>query len=124
MGSRVWVCTACWGLGLRFTGWNVDAVRRAACVTVVFLVFAGQGRDPFKIREQIKLEVLDSAEEEAPGKQSLAMASNSIFESFSSYQPCFNRGECHDEGLSTLFTQRDDSEVLVYSVTEVLKSCG
>ncbi|KAA0722732.1 hypothetical protein E1301_Tti021293 [Triplophysa tibetana] len=88
-----------------------------------FLLFkqmrTGQGREPFKIREQIKLEVLDSAEEEAPGKQTLAMASNSIFESFSSFQPCFNRGEYHDEGLSTLlFAQRDDGEVLVCSVTE------
>nr|XP_055062204.1 runt-related transcription factor 1 isoform X4 [Misgurnus anguillicaudatus] len=53
----------------------------------------GQSREPFKIREQIKLEVLDSAEEEglALEKQSIAMASNSIFESFSSYQSCFAR---------------------------------
>lgn len=58
-----------------------------------FLLFAGQNREPFKIREQIKLEALDSDDEEQE-KQPLAMASNSIFESFSSYQSCFSRGEC------------------------------
>ncbi|KTG36672.1 hypothetical protein cypCar_00022258 [Cyprinus carpio] len=52
--------------------------------------FQGQSREPFKIREQIKLEALDSDEEEK--QQPLAMASNSIFESFSSYQSCFSRG--------------------------------
>uniref|UniRef100_A0A8C1AID6 Runt-related transcription factor n=1 Tax=Cyprinus carpio carpio TaxID=630221 RepID=A0A8C1AID6_CYPCA len=51
--------------------------------------FQGQSREPFKIREQIKLEALDSDEEEK--QQPLAMASNSIFESFSSYQSCFSR---------------------------------
>lgn len=73
----------------------VAAVEHVACVMVVFLVFAGQSREPFKIREQIKLEALDSAEEEGSAleKQSIAMASNSIFESFSSYQSCFTRGE-------------------------------
>uniref|UniRef100_A0A8C2L921 Runt-related transcription factor n=1 Tax=Cyprinus carpio TaxID=7962 RepID=A0A8C2L921_CYPCA len=55
----------------------------------VFFPFAGQSREPFKIREQIKLEALDSDEEEK--QQPLAMASNSIFESFSSYQSCFSR---------------------------------
>ncbi|KAG1937973.1 hypothetical protein F2P79_017841, partial [Pimephales promelas] len=44
----------------------------------------GQNGEPFKIREQIKLEALDSDEDEE-------MASNSIFESFSSYQSCFSR---------------------------------
>ncbi|XP_056119244.1 runt-related transcription factor 1 isoform X3 [Rhinichthys klamathensis goyatoka] len=53
------------------------------------LLHKGQNREPFKIREQIKLEALDSDEEEE--KQPLAMASNSIFESFSSYQSCFSR---------------------------------
>ncbi|KAI7811276.1 hypothetical protein IRJ41_012484 [Triplophysa rosa] len=75
-----------------------------------FLLFkqmrTGQGREPFKIREQIKLEVLDSAEEAAPGKQSLAMASNSIFESFSSYQPCFNRDREQEDDGTGLATRR------------------
>ncbi|XP_077050951.1 runt-related transcription factor 1 isoform X3 [Siphateles boraxobius] len=53
------------------------------------LLHKGQNREPFKIREQIKLEALDSDEEEE--KQPLEMASNSIFESFSSYQSCFSR---------------------------------
>ncbi|XP_026060514.1 runt-related transcription factor 1-like isoform X4 [Carassius auratus] len=51
--------------------------------------FQGPSREPFKIREQIKLEELDSDEDEE--KQSLAMASNSIFENFQSYQSCFSR---------------------------------
>ncbi|XP_051982414.1 runt-related transcription factor 1-like isoform X2 [Xyrauchen texanus] len=54
----------------------------------------GQTREPFKICEQIKLEALDSGEEDDSilGKQQpLAMASNSIFESFSSYQSCLQR---------------------------------
>ncbi|XP_067298375.1 runt-related transcription factor 1 isoform X1 [Pseudorasbora parva] len=49
----------------------------------------GQNREPFKIREQIKLEELDS--DDSDEKQPLAMASNSIFESFPSYQSCFSR---------------------------------
>ncbi|XP_051766122.1 runt-related transcription factor 1 isoform X3 [Chanodichthys erythropterus] len=49
----------------------------------------GQNREPFKIREQIKLEALDSDEDEE--QPPLAMASNSIFESFPSYQSCFTR---------------------------------
>ncbi|XP_039504285.1 runt-related transcription factor 1 isoform X3 [Pimephales promelas] len=48
------------------------------------LLLKGQNGEPFKIREQIKLEALDSDEDEE-------MASNSIFESFSSYQSCFSR---------------------------------
>ncbi|XP_059408242.1 runt-related transcription factor 1-like isoform X3 [Carassius carassius] len=51
--------------------------------------FQGQSREPFKIREQIKLEALDSDEEEK--QQPITMASNSIFESFPSYQSCFPR---------------------------------
>ncbi|XP_026118733.1 runt-related transcription factor 1-like isoform X2 [Carassius auratus] len=51
--------------------------------------FQGQSREPFKIREQIKLEALDSDEEEK--QQPTTMASNSIFESFPSYQSCFSR---------------------------------
>ncbi|XP_051561316.1 runt-related transcription factor 1 isoform X3 [Myxocyprinus asiaticus] len=53
-----------------------------------------QSREPFKIREQIKLEALDSGEDDdltQEKQQPLAMASNSIFESLSSYQPCFAR---------------------------------
>ncbi|XP_051561315.1 runt-related transcription factor 1 isoform X2 [Myxocyprinus asiaticus] len=56
--------------------------------------FQGQSREPFKIREQIKLEALDSGEDDdltQEKQQPLAMASNSIFESLSSYQPCFAR---------------------------------
>ncbi|RXN14320.1 runt-related transcription factor 1-like protein [Labeo rohita] len=52
--------------------------------------FQGQSREPFKIREHIKLEALDSDEDEAR-QPSGAMASNSIFESFPSYQSCFSR---------------------------------
>lgn len=103
----------------------------------VFFPFAGQSREPFKIREQIKLEALDSDEEEK--QQPLAMASNSIFESFSSYQSCFSRGEyprqffydfvqpssyLHPERINAMFEQSDDTEVLVCSVSGVLKSCG
>ncbi|KTG39785.1 hypothetical protein cypCar_00025253 [Cyprinus carpio] len=57
--------------------------------------FQGPSREPFKIREQIKLEELDSDEDEEkqpPQPPSLAMASNSIFENFPSYQSCFSRG--------------------------------
>uniref|UniRef100_A0A8C2EBF3 RUNX family transcription factor 1 n=1 Tax=Cyprinus carpio TaxID=7962 RepID=A0A8C2EBF3_CYPCA len=56
--------------------------------------FQGPSREPFKIREQIKLEELDSDEDEEkqpPQPPSLAMASNSIFENFPSYQSCFSR---------------------------------
>ncbi|XP_072513451.1 runt-related transcription factor 1 isoform X2 [Salminus brasiliensis] len=53
----------------------------------------GQGTETFKIRSQVKLEALDSSEEEDSvfEKQPLTMASNSIFETFSSYQSCFAR---------------------------------
>ncbi|XP_052401444.1 runt-related transcription factor 1 isoform X4 [Carassius gibelio] len=53
--------------------------------------FQGPSREPFKIREQIKLEELDSDEDEEKQSPSLAMASNSIFENFQSYQSCFSR---------------------------------
>lgn len=60
-----------------------------------FLLFAGPSREPFKIREQIKLEELDSDEDEEKQQPPppLAMASNSIFESFPSYHSCLSRGE-------------------------------
>ncbi|GAA6088725.1 runt-related transcription factor 1 isoform X1, partial [Tachysurus ichikawai] len=47
----------------------------------------GQRTEPVKIKSQIKLEVVDGVFQ----KQPLIMASNSIFESFSSYQSCFTR---------------------------------
>ncbi|XP_017557405.1 runt-related transcription factor 1 isoform X1 [Pygocentrus nattereri] len=49
----------------------------------------GQSTEAFKIRSQVKLEAVDSSEEDE--KQPLTMASNSIFENFSSYQSCFAR---------------------------------
>ncbi|KAL7845912.1 hypothetical protein AOLI_G00241040 [Acnodon oligacanthus] len=49
----------------------------------------GKSTEAFKIRSQVKLEALDSSEEDE--KQPLTMASNSIFETFSSYQSCFAR---------------------------------
>ncbi|XP_043101864.1 runt-related transcription factor 1 isoform X2 [Puntigrus tetrazona] len=65
-------------------------------VTAVFFFFFSAlcraEPEPFKVREQIKLEELDSDEgEEKQQPPSLSMASNSIFESFSSYQSCFSR---------------------------------
>ncbi|XP_058617486.1 runt-related transcription factor 1 isoform X4 [Onychostoma macrolepis] len=56
--------------------------------------FQGPSREPFKIREQIKLEELDSdedGEKQPPPPPPLTMASNSIFESFPSHQSCFSR---------------------------------
>ncbi|KAL7852783.1 hypothetical protein SRHO_G00185680 [Serrasalmus rhombeus] len=50
----------------------------------------GQSTEAFKIKSQVKLEAVDSSEEDE--KQPLTMASNSIFETFSSYQSCFARG--------------------------------
>ncbi|XP_047659291.1 runt-related transcription factor 1 isoform X3 [Tachysurus fulvidraco] len=49
----------------------------------------GQRTEPVKIKSQIKLEVVDGVFQ----KQPLTMASNSIFESFSSYQSCFTRDQ-------------------------------
>lgn len=133
MGSRVWVCTACRGSGIRGVAFERNLLH--VVTGTVFLLFAGQNREPFKIREQIKLEALDSDEDEE--QPPLAMASNSIFESFPSYQSCFTRGEyrgcdfffcvCVQALISAsmpMFAQNDDAEELVCSVSGVLKSCG
>ncbi|KAI5090170.1 hypothetical protein C0J45_20305 [Silurus meridionalis] len=48
-----------------------------------------QRSEPVKIKSLIKVEVLDGVFQ----KQPLNMASNSIFETFPSYQSCFTRGE-------------------------------
>lgn len=55
----------------------------------ILLIFAGQRSEPVKLKNQIKLEVLDGVFQ----KQPLTMASNSIFETFPAYQSCFTRGE-------------------------------
>ncbi|XP_060754613.1 runt-related transcription factor 1 isoform X1 [Neoarius graeffei] len=49
----------------------------------------GQRSEPVKIKSQIKLEVLDGVFQ----KQPVNMASNSIFETFPSYQSCFTRDQ-------------------------------
>ncbi|KAM9454597.1 runt-related transcription factor 1 isoform 3-T4 [Clarias gariepinus] len=49
----------------------------------------GQRSEPGKIKSQIKLEVLDGVLQ----KQPFTMASNSIFETFPSYQSCFARDQ-------------------------------
>lgn len=68
---------------------------------VVSLTFTGQRSEPGKIKSQIKLEVLDGVLQ----KQPFTMASNSIFETFPSYQSCFARGEsiCFLTFTSTAF---------------------
>ncbi|XP_053472227.1 runt-related transcription factor 1 isoform X3 [Ictalurus furcatus] len=49
----------------------------------------GQRSEPVKLKNQIKLEVLDGVFQ----KQPLTMASNSIFETFPAYQSCFTRDQ-------------------------------
>lgn len=94
MWLRVWVCML--GILFRFGALcRMDVKFRpfllSACVhfMAVSLICTGQRSEPVKIKSQIKLEVLDGVFQ----KQPVNMASNSIFETFPSYQSCFTRGE-------------------------------
>lgn len=91
--GRPWVSGCVFGV--RFRGWNLEGIwaNPLACRHGrIFLLCAGPSREPFKIREQIKLEELDS-DEDREKQPPLVMASNSIFENFPSYHSCFSRGE-------------------------------